>query len=133
MTKLVKPGKFALILLVVVAVTLLAARAYQSQRGAPLEPWHTYVPRELHARELDSADWSKYLKAEGELFEALRAEVTQRLPPRKTQTCQPSPNQVPPRHFCGFRRPRQPHWLYGARREHCLVGLVLDYLIDCSN
>jgi alpha-beta hydrolase superfamily lysophospholipase len=79
-SKFAKAAKLALILLGTVAVTLLAARAYQSQTGVPLEPWHTYVPHELHAHELDEADWSRYLKAEEAAFDAVRTEVTQRLP-----------------------------------------------------
>ena len=68
---------------VVVAVsltTLLAIRAYDSQRGPPLEPWHTYVPHELGAKVIDKADWSAYLKAEDVIFDAVRTEVTQNLP-----------------------------------------------------
>jgi hypothetical protein len=80
MSKVAKATKLALIVLATIAVTLLAARAYQSQRGAQLEPWHTYVPLELHAHELDAADWSRYLKAEDAIYDALRTEVTQRLP-----------------------------------------------------
>ena len=80
MRKVARATKFALIVLGTVAVTLLAARVFQSQRGAPLEPWHTYVPHEMHAHELDEADWSRYLKAEGAIFDAVRTEVTQRLP-----------------------------------------------------
>jgi hypothetical protein len=72
MSRVAKAGRLILILLVAVAVTLLGARAYQSQLGAPLEPWHTYVPHELHAYELDTADWSQYLKAEDAIFDALR-------------------------------------------------------------
>lgn len=64
-------------------VTLLAVRAYDSQRGAPLEPWHTYVPHELSAKELDNADWTKYLKAEDAIFESVRTEVTQKLGPEE--------------------------------------------------
>jgi hypothetical protein len=67
-------------LLAAVFVTLLGVRAWDSQRGAPLEPWHTYVPHELDAKALDAADWSRYLKVENTIFEALRIEVTQRLP-----------------------------------------------------
>jgi alpha-beta hydrolase superfamily lysophospholipase len=80
MSRVAKAAKLVLVLLVTVAVTLLGARAYQSQLGAPLEPWHTYVPHELHAYELDTADWSQYLKAEDAIFDGLRTEVTQRLP-----------------------------------------------------
>ena len=80
MSRVARAAKLILILLVTVAVTLLGARAYQSQRGAPLEPWHTYVPHELHAQELDAADWPRYLKAEDAIFNALKKDVTQRLP-----------------------------------------------------
>jgi alpha-beta hydrolase superfamily lysophospholipase len=58
---------------------LLAVRVYQTQRGAPLEPWHTYIPPELSARDLDKTDWAGYLKAEEEIFNLLRTEVTQKL------------------------------------------------------
>ena len=34
-------------LLGVSLLTFLAVRIYDSQRGLPLEPWHTYVPHEL--------------------------------------------------------------------------------------
>jgi hypothetical protein len=37
------------------------------------------VPLELKARELDRADWSRYLAEEGRIFESLRSEVTQKL------------------------------------------------------
>jgi alpha-beta hydrolase superfamily lysophospholipase len=64
-------------------LTLLAVRAYDSQRGAPLEPWHTFVPHELSAQELDNADWAQYLKAEDKIFETVRAEVTRKLGPEE--------------------------------------------------
>jgi alpha-beta hydrolase superfamily lysophospholipase len=61
------------------ALTFLGVRAYDSQRGAPLEPWHTFVPHELTADELDGADWAKYMAVEKAIFEEVGAEVTQRL------------------------------------------------------
>lgn len=67
--------------LAIVAVSLLAIRAYDSQRGQPLEPWHKYVPEEMSADDLDGGDWTDYLKAEADLFDRVRAEVTQKLPP----------------------------------------------------
>src|SRR6266853_1441884 len=45
--------KRVLVLLIVVAATLLVARAWDSQRGPDLEPWHTYVPHDLHADQID--------------------------------------------------------------------------------
>jgi alpha-beta hydrolase superfamily lysophospholipase len=75
----VKMVRLGLLWLMVIGVTLLAVRAYDSQRGDPLEPWHTYVPPELSARELDKTDWAGYLKAEAAIFDLLRTEVTQKL------------------------------------------------------
>jgi len=75
----VRSIKYGLVVLAVVAMTLLAVRAYDSQRGAPLEPWHRYVPHELSAKELDQSDWDGYLKAEESVFDHLRSDVTQQL------------------------------------------------------
>ncbi|MEA2814721.1 MAG: hypothetical protein QOI93_2418, partial [Rhodospirillaceae bacterium] len=44
-----------LVLLIVVAATLLVARAWDSQRGPDLEPWHTYVPHDMHADQIDKS------------------------------------------------------------------------------
>lgn len=68
-------------LLVVAVVVLLAIRIYDSQRGQPLEPWHKYVPEELSVEEIDKDGWAEYLKAEAVLFDTVRTEVTQKLPP----------------------------------------------------
>ena len=77
--KLFRFLKRTLLLLVVVAATLLAVRTYDSQRGAPLQLWHTYVPHEMRAAEIDKADWPAYLKAEDALFRDVRAEVVDKL------------------------------------------------------
>lgn len=69
------------LLLAVVAVTLLSVRVYDTQRGPPLEPWHTIVPEEMSAAELDQADWQDYLKTENTIFEQVRADVTRQLEP----------------------------------------------------
>lgn len=61
-------------------VTLLGVRIYDSQRGLPLEPWHTFIPKELSAAKLETADWNQYVARENEIFEELRREVTQKLP-----------------------------------------------------
>jgi alpha-beta hydrolase superfamily lysophospholipase len=68
------------ILIGLVAVTLFGIRLYDTQRGAPLEPWHTFVPHELSRDAIDHTDWAGYLAAEDKLFQTLRMEVTQRLP-----------------------------------------------------
>ena len=70
-----------LALTTVVALTLFAVRAYDSQRGMQLDVWHTYVPHELSVKELEAADWSAYLGAEEKIFLSLNANVTGKLAP----------------------------------------------------
>lgn len=69
--------------LVIVALSLLGLRIYDTQRGAPLEPWHTFVPEELSIKELDRARWADYIKAEDKAFASVRAEVTRKLDPEE--------------------------------------------------
>ncbi|HSN70631.1 MAG TPA: alpha/beta hydrolase [Steroidobacteraceae bacterium] len=79
-----KPKKILgrlLIALLVVGSLALAVRSYRALQGPPLEPWHTFVPVELRADELDAADWSSYLAQEQAIFESVRANVTQQLEP----------------------------------------------------
>jgi alpha-beta hydrolase superfamily lysophospholipase len=67
------------VLLIVAAAALFVARAWDSQRGAPLDPWHTHVPRDWHAAQIDKADWAAYLTAEEAVFREVRAEVVDKL------------------------------------------------------
>jgi alpha-beta hydrolase superfamily lysophospholipase len=69
------------LLLIASLVTLLAVRAFDSQRGAPLALWHTYAPDELTAQELAKITWDDYLAAERKVFESVRVNVTQKLDP----------------------------------------------------
>ncbi|WP_395713829.1 alpha/beta hydrolase [Reyranella sp.] len=68
--------------MLVVAATVLALRAWDSQRGPPLEPWHTYVPAEMHVAEIDRSDWAAYLRHEESIFRAVRREVVDRIDPQ---------------------------------------------------
>jgi hypothetical protein len=70
----------------VILTTFLAVRIYDTQRGPPLRPWHTYVPHELSIKELDQADWAEYLNTESSIFEAVRDEVTEQLAPEDRET-----------------------------------------------
>src|SRR4051794_5140733 len=79
--KIFKLAKRVSVLLVIAVITLLALRVYDVQRGPPLALWHTFVPHELRAKELDAADWGQYLAEEAKLFESLQKEVTQKLDP----------------------------------------------------
>lgn len=77
--KLFKYVKIAGGLLAMALLTFLGVRIYDTQRGLPLEPWHTYVPHELHAKALDAADWTQYLAAEATIFDDVQREVSRKL------------------------------------------------------
>jgi len=71
-------GALALLL---VLLTFLGVRAWDSERGPPLEIWHTYIPEELSVEALDGADWDAYLAQEAAIFDGLRTNVSQALEP----------------------------------------------------
>ncbi|MBL8527087.1 MAG: alpha/beta hydrolase, partial [Burkholderiales bacterium] len=73
--------KWILIAIALAIAAFLAMRSYRALSGPPLQPWHTFVPTELRADELDRADWSRYLAQEAQIFESVRKEVTQKLAP----------------------------------------------------
>ena len=62
-------------------VAFLGFRIYYSQTGAPLEPWHTFVPEEMTIEEMDRSDWAGYLAAEARIFKSVNDEVVEKLPP----------------------------------------------------
>ena len=74
-TRLFRLIKSLLILMTLVVLTLIVARAWDSQRGPPLDVWHTHVPDDMQASQIDKADWAGYLKAEEAVFRDVRAEV----------------------------------------------------------
>ena len=91
--KFIKLLKIVGLLFFASIATLLAVRAYDAQRGAPLAPWHTYAPHELTAQELAKITWDDYLAAERRVFESVRVNVTEKLAPE---------DQVPAnRYFAG--------------------------------
>ncbi|TBU76229.1 alpha/beta hydrolase [Phytopseudomonas daroniae] len=63
----------------VTALTFFALRIYDAQSKPDLSPWHTFVPHELSADELDAGSWQDYLLAEQALFASLPDKVYQRL------------------------------------------------------
>ncbi len=73
--------KWTLIGVVVVGAAMLALRAYRSLSGPALQPWHTFVPAELRAGDLDGADWARYLAQEEAIFASVRTNVSQKLDP----------------------------------------------------
>jgi alpha-beta hydrolase superfamily lysophospholipase len=66
--------------LALVLVTVLAVRAWDAWRSPPLSLWHTQVPEEPTAREIDASDWMGWLSAESLVFEQVRKQVTDKLP-----------------------------------------------------
>ncbi|MDP3553887.1 carboxylesterase [Methylocystis sp.] len=78
-----KMAKWFLALLSLFVFTFFAVRIYNSQRGLPLDVWHTYVPQELSKTEIDAADWGGYLEAEAKIFASLRTNVSQQLTPEE--------------------------------------------------
>lgn len=74
--------KRIILVLVVISVTILAIRIYDTQRGPKLELWHTFVPHEMRAAEIDKASWADYMKAENNIFDEVRKNVTEKLEPR---------------------------------------------------
>lgn len=79
-SRLIRLMKIGVLLLGAVLITFLGLRIFDTQRGPPLAPWHSYIPQELSAHALDRTDWAGYLAHEKQIFEQLRQAVTQRLP-----------------------------------------------------
>ena len=53
--RIAKIVKWGLIGIVCIGAALLAVRAYRALSGPSLQPWHTFVPAELRAADLDAA------------------------------------------------------------------------------
>jgi len=89
------------VLLVVAALAALVARVFVVQSGPPLSRWHSFVPQEPKAAEIDGLDWQGYLAAESRAFDSVRDEVTRKLeatePVLLNRYCEDSP--IYPGHF----------------------------------
>lgn len=79
MSSLITVAKHGIVVACVAFISMLAVRVYDAEQGPPLERWHTYVPHEYRASELDKKNWDDYLRREDELFAALRKNVTDKL------------------------------------------------------
>ena len=62
-----------------VMIALFVARAIESQRGPPLEPWHVFVPADADAAALDRMNWDDWLALEQRVFDSVRHEVSEPL------------------------------------------------------
>ncbi len=81
--KLARVFMWLLGVLLVATVAVVGVRAWDVQRGPELELWHTFVPTELTAEQIDKADWQQFLQAEQKAFDEVRANVTDQLPPEE--------------------------------------------------
>ena len=77
---LFKALKWIVSLLLMLVVAVLAWSTYNALRGPKLSLWHTFIPTELTVAQIDQSDWPKYLAAEQKIFDAVRTEVTDKLP-----------------------------------------------------
>ena len=75
--------KWLLSLVLVALVSIFSLRAYDSLQGPPLEPWHTFVPKELSAAQTDAAGWDAWLGHEEAVFASIRSNVTGKLEPEE--------------------------------------------------
>lgn len=81
LSRLAKLVKYGLALVLVALLSVLGVRVYDALTGPPLAPWHTYVPDEATADEIDAMDWAQYVAAEDALFASVRDNVTKTLKP----------------------------------------------------
>ncbi len=67
--------------LAAVLLIIIVVRVVDSQTGPALELWHTEIPDEPRAEQINRMDWAGYLAAEQRVFAQVEREVTARLPP----------------------------------------------------
>ena len=64
----------------IVIATIFFVRSFDAWRSPPLKLWHTQVPHELDADEIDAADWEAWVVAENSAFAELQRDVIDALP-----------------------------------------------------
>lgn len=79
--RLRKAAMIALLAALLIVGTLIGVRLYDIQQGPPLASWHTYVPQELDAQQLDRSSWQEYLAHEDQLLVQVRRNVGDKLEP----------------------------------------------------
>ena len=81
MTKtLLSAFKIILLLALVLAAVFFAGRVAITQRSSPLQLWHTFVPTELDAQQIDRASWSAYIQRENDTMDEVQAAVSRQVP-----------------------------------------------------
>jgi alpha-beta hydrolase superfamily lysophospholipase len=76
---IVKLLRRGIVIVILAMVVTLALRVWDTERGPSLEPWHTYVPADMHAEEIDKSDWAQYLRREESIFSDVRREVVDKI------------------------------------------------------
>lgn len=61
-------------------LAIFVVRAWQAMRGPPLELWHSYVPDEPDAAEIDRMSWAQWEAREAQVFASVKTNVTDKLP-----------------------------------------------------
>ncbi|MFJ3053659.1 alpha/beta hydrolase [Pseudomonas nitroreducens] len=79
--KLTRALLWVVIVILAIAVLALGLRVAALRNIPPLEPWHTWVPNDLHSDDIDHLDWAGYLAAEDRLMQAMRKEMAASLQP----------------------------------------------------
>jgi alpha-beta hydrolase superfamily lysophospholipase len=74
-------GRIAFVVVLALFVGGMTMRIWMTRNAPELEIWHTFVPDEIDASEIDRADWRSYVAAEARLFDAVSAEVASHLEP----------------------------------------------------
>ncbi|WP_127959649.1 alpha/beta hydrolase [Serratia microhaemolytica] len=77
---IIKWMKRIVFMLVFLFIGALGLRVYETQRGPSLQLWHTFIPHEMHADQIDNASWADYMKAEDKVFNEVQLNVTNQLP-----------------------------------------------------
>ncbi|MEA9392242.1 alpha/beta hydrolase [Acerihabitans sp. TG2] len=73
--------KRILLFIILFSAGAFTLRIIETERGPNLQLWHTYVPHDMHAEDIDKTDWAGYLAAEDLLFKSVRENVTDKLAP----------------------------------------------------
>ncbi|MDH1008405.1 alpha/beta hydrolase [Pseudomonas nicosulfuronedens] len=99
--KLTRALLWLVIVILAIAVLALGLRVAALRNIPPLEPWHTWVPSDLHSDQIDRIDWAGYLAAEDKLMQAMRKEMAASLQPfeRVAYNRYFDQSQVYPGHF----------------------------------
>lgn len=74
-------GKRLLLLGLGLLIGALIGRIYDTERGPALQPWHTLVPQEMTADDIDHADWQSYVATEERLFREVNHQLEKKLTP----------------------------------------------------